>query len=123
MQDFRKIHAWQRAHEMVLQVYKRTQNFPKEEVYGLTSQMRRAAISVPANIAEGAGRGGSREFGRYLDLAFGSASELEYYLLLAYDLKLLPGDEHVTISAELAEVKRMLTGFSRAVRAGGRRKG
>lgn len=78
--------------------------------------MRRAAVSVPANVAEGAGRGGAREFGRFLDVAFGSASELEYYLLLAYDLKLLPKSEYDAVSAELAEIKRMLTGFAQAVR-------
>jgi four helix bundle protein len=121
MQDFRKIHAWQRAHELTKRVYLVTKSFPREELFGLTSQMRRAAVSVPANIAEGAGRGGSREFARYLDVAFGSASELEYYALLAYDLKLLPKTEYDPVLAELTEIKRMLTGFVRSVRKAGTR--
>ena len=121
MQDFRKIQAWQRAHEFTKRIYVVTKSFPREELFGLTSQMRRAAVSVPANIAEGAGRGGSREFARYLDVAFGSASELEYYALLAYDLKLLPKTEYDPVSAELAEIKRMLTGFVRSVRKAGTR--
>ncbi len=119
MQDYRKIRVWQRSHALVLRVYELTRNFPKDELFGLASQARRAAVSVPANIAEGAGRGGKREFGRYLNVSFGSASELEYYLLLAYDLSLLPATDYATLSAELGQVKRMLAGLSRTVRSGG----
>lgn len=116
MQDYHKILVWQRAHELTKRVYAATKGFPREELFGLTSQIRRAAVSIPANIAEGAGRGGRREFARYLDVAFGSASELEYYALLAYDLKLLPESDYRAVSAELGEIKRMLAGFARSVR-------
>jgi len=123
LQDFHRIQVWQRAHELVKRLYLLTAKFPKEELFGLTSQMRRAAISIPANIAEGAGRGGERELGRFLDVAFGSASELEYYVLLAYDLRLLPKNEYDPVSAELGDIKRMLTGFARSVRKAGPRTG
>lgn len=117
MQDFRKLQTWQRSHALVRRVYSLTRAFPEDERFGLTSQARRAVVSIPANVAEGAGRGGKREFGRYLDLAFGSASELEYYLLLAYDLSLLTATDYETVSAELSQVKRMLAGLSRRVRS------
>jgi len=84
---FRKLLVWQKAHQWVLLVYKLTENFPKHELFGLTSQMRRAAVSVAANMAEGYAAGGKGQFGRYLDIAQGSLAEVEYYLVLATDLK------------------------------------
>ena len=93
MQDFRKLKVWGKGYELTLEVYGSTATFPKEELYGLTGQIHRAASSVPANIAEACGRGGNVEFARFLRIAMGFASELEYYLLLARDLKLLHGDE------------------------------
>jgi four helix bundle protein len=84
MQDFRKLVAWRKAHELTLRVYDVTASFPKDEVYGLTSQMRRASSSIPANIAEGCGRNGNAELARFVYIALGSASELEYHLLLAH---------------------------------------
>jgi four helix bundle protein len=89
MKSFRGLKVWHSAHQLTLAVYKATAKFPKEELYALTSQMRRAASSIPANIAEGCGRGTDADFGRFLQIALGSASELEYHLLLAFDLKLL----------------------------------
>src|SRR5690349_16281537 len=83
---FRKLLVWQRAHELVLLVYKFTENFPKHEMIRLTSQLRRAMVSVPANVAEGYAAGGKGQFGRYLDIAQGSLAEAEYYLILAQDL-------------------------------------
>ncbi len=89
MRDFRSLKVWEKAHHLTLAVYKATGAFPKEEVYGLTSQMRRACASIPANIAEGCGRSGIAELTRFLHIALGSASELEYHVILAHDLAFL----------------------------------
>ena len=86
MQHFRNLLVWQKSHEMVLQVYRISRDFPREELYGLTSQLRRAAVSIPSNIAEGCSRGSDADFGRFLIIALGSSSEVEYQLLLARDL-------------------------------------
>lgn len=103
---FRKLLVWQKAHQLVLQVYKLTENFPKHEMFGLTSQLRRAIVSVPANIAEGYAAGGKGQFGRYLDIAQGSLAEVEYYLILAHDLTYITPAEH-----EKSESLRAETGF------------
>ena len=100
---FRKLIVWQRAHQLVLQVYKFTEKFPKHEIFGLTSQIRRAIVSVPANVAEGYAAGGRGQFGRYLDIAQGSLAEVEYYLLLALDLTYITQvqyDETESVRAE-----------------------
>ena len=86
MKDFRTLTVWQEAHQLTLSIYRVTKNFPKDELYGLTSQMRRCSASIAANIAEGCGRRGNAEFARFLQIASGSASELDYHLLLARDL-------------------------------------
>jgi four helix bundle protein len=86
MKDFKELKVWVKAHQLTLAVYQATTTFPKEELYGLTSQMRRSAASIPTNIAEGCGRGSDDDFRRFLQIAMGSASELEYQLLLAHDL-------------------------------------
>ena len=91
---FRKLLVWQRAHQWVLLIYKLTEKFPKQETFGLTSQMRRAAVSVAANMAEGYAAGGKGQFGRYLDIAQGSLAEVEYYLILALDLKYITQAEY-----------------------------
>ncbi len=109
MKDFRTLKVWQKAHQLTLRVYTTTRRFPKEELYGLTSQVRRSAASIPSNVTEGCGRSGAVEFARFLNIAMGSASELEYQLLLARDLKLLNADEHESLSGDVIEVKRMLT--------------
>ena len=111
MRDFRQLKVWRKAHELTLATYRATRSFPKEELYGLTSQIRRACASIPANVAEGCGRTGGAEFARFLNIAMGSASELEYHLLLSNDLGLLDGKRHLELSAGVVEVKRMLTGF------------
>jgi four helix bundle protein len=116
VQDFRKLAVWQRSHQLALDVYARTASFPKEELYGLTSQLRRASTSVPANIAEGCGRGGGADLARFLEIAMGSASELEYHLLLARDLAMLPNEEYDALHGGAVEVKRMLTGLIGRVR-------
>jgi four helix bundle protein len=91
---FRKLIVWQRAHQLVLLIYKLTEKFPKHEMFGLTSQIRRAAVSVTANIAEGYASGGQGQFGRFLNIAQGSLAEAEYYLILALDLKYLDQTEY-----------------------------
>jgi four helix bundle protein len=116
MRDFRSLKVWEKAHELALAIYQATAAFPREEVYGLTSQMRRAAVSVPTNIAEGCGRNTEAELARFLEVAMGSASELEYLLLLAHDLKLLNDLDHARLSAQTEEVKRMLAPFIRTLR-------
>ncbi len=109
MQDFKKLKVWEKAHQLTLAVYKATMGFPKDELYGLTSQVRRACSSVPANIAEGCGRGGSAELNRFLRIAMGSASEAEYHLLLARDLHFLKVSDYQPLTDAVVEVKRMLT--------------
>ena len=103
---FRKLIVWQKAHQWILLIYKLTEKFPKHEMFGLTSQMRRAAVSVAANMAEGYAAGGKGQFGRYLDIAQGSLAEVEYYLILALDLKYIIQTEY-----EQAESLRAETGY------------
>ena len=117
MRDFRKLKAWEKAHHLTVKVYAATSNFPKDELYGLTSQTRRSASSIPANIAEGCGRDGDADFARFLQIAMGSASELEYHLLLARDLDLMKSSEYENIASEVVDVKRMLASFIQKLRA------
>ena len=95
MRDFRKLQVWEKSHALVLGIYQSTQRFPKDELYGLTSQMRRASVSIPANIAEGAGRESIPERVHFIQIANGSASELNYFLLLSRDLGYLPEEVYL----------------------------
>ncbi len=117
MRDFRQIKAWTKAHRLTLSIYKSTSRFPREELYGLTSQVRRASSSIAANIAEGYGRGGDAELSRFLQIAIGSAYEVEYHLLLARDLGLLDSAGHKQLEAQVIEVKRMLAALLIKVRS------
>ena len=108
---------WERAHVLTLDVYESSKGFPREEIYGLTSQMRRASVSIGANIAEGSCRRGDVEFARFLQMAAGSASELEYHLLLAHDLKLLEAPAYERLSGQTIDVKRMLASLMKTLRA------
>jgi four helix bundle protein len=117
MSDFRQLKVWDKAHRLAVSVYQAARAFPKDEMYGLTSQMRRAGTSVAANIAEGCGRTGKTELARFLGISMGSASELEYYLLLARDLSLLKPSEHKRLEDLVTEVKRMLTSFIQRLRS------
>ena len=117
MKDYRKLTIWQRSHQLTLSVYAASRAFPKEELYGLTSQMRRAASLMPANIAEGCGRDSDAELKRFLDIAHGSAAELEYHLLLACELLYLEQALHDRLTSELVEIKRMIGAFSRKLKA------
>ncbi len=118
MQDFKKLKVWEKGHEATLTVYKFTARFPREELYGLTSQMRRAAASVVSNIAEGCGRTGRPDFARFLQMATGSASELQYQLLLARDLNFLKPEEYQSLEGRVVEVKRMLSSLIQRLRSG-----
>lgn len=108
MRDYKKYTVWELGHEITLMIYKMTSFFPKEEVYGLTSQMRRASYSIPSNIAEGCGRDSDQEFKRYLTIARGSATELEYFLFLVKDLNFIKDEEFETINDLVNKVKRSL---------------
>jgi four helix bundle protein len=116
MQNYRNLEAWQRAHAIALRTYAVTANFPRSELFGLTSQMRRAAASIPANIVEGCYRG-QRSLKNSLTVALGSAGELEYFVILCGDLKLLPESERIAMLEETAQVKAVVAGFLRAVKA------
>ena len=109
MKDFRKLLVWDKAHQLTLAIYHVTATLPREETYGLVSQMRRAASSIPSNIAEGCGRDGDAELSRFCVMARGSASELEYQLLLSRDLKLIQSQEYEQLTPQTVEIKRMLT--------------
>lgn len=116
MQDFRKLKAWQVGHELTLHVYRTSSEFPAVETYGLTSQIRRAAASIPTNIAEGCGRDGKAELARFLHIAAGSANEVQYLLLLARDLKYLAEPTYAPLAGQSTDVKRMLTALIQAVK-------
>ncbi len=116
MKKFRDLQIWQRSHKLTLEIYRITKEFPKSELYGLVSQMRRSSSSIPANIAEGCGRNTEKDFARFLDNAMGSASELKYQLILAYDLQYITLDNYEKTNAELTEIKRMLNAFIQKLR-------
>ena len=117
MQDFHKLVVWQKAHAWVLNVYKLTKRFPEDERYGITSQLRRAAASIPANLAEACGRGGQNEFSRFVQIAMGSESEAEYHTLLAKDLGYLGRHDYDTLELTIQEVKRMLASLLKRSRS------
>jgi four helix bundle protein len=117
VRDFKKQKVWEKSHQLTLAVYKASEKFPREERYGLTIQIRRASASIPANIAEGCGKDSEAELARFLQIARGSASELEYHLLLARDLDLLPVSEYEQLTEQLEEVQRMTATFIKKLRA------
>ena len=108
MKNFRDLFVWQKSHALTLECYRITQQFPKHELYGITSQVRRCAASIAANIAEGCGKRSNGEFQRFLCVAAGSASEFEYHFLLAKDLNLLTAEQYHFLNSAVLEVKRML---------------
>ena len=109
MKDFKELKVWHKAYDLSLAIYEASRCFPREEMYGLTSQLRRAAVSIGANIAEGCGRRSDGELVRFFQIARGSSSEVEHHLLLARDLKFLQAATHQDIEKKLQEVQRMLT--------------
>jgi four helix bundle protein len=117
MRDFRGLKVWEKSHQLTLALYRLTAGFPREEQFGLTSQIRRAAASIPMNIAEGCGRQGDIELARFMQIALGSASELEYQLLLACDLGYIEQSDYDEAAHQVVEVKRMLAPFIKRLRA------
>jgi len=115
LKDFKDLHVWMKAHEIALKVYRVTKTFPLDERFGLASQIRRFAASIGANIAEGCGRRSDGELTRFLQIARGSASELEYHLLLSRDLQILGPDAYEALQSQLVEVQRMLTSLVQRV--------
>jgi four helix bundle protein len=116
VQNFRRLRVWARAHQLVLEVYRATRDFPVRERYGITSQMRRAAVSIPANIAEGCGRRGNAEFAHFLSISMGSATELQYHLILARDLELVEAAPFALLDGKTAEVQMMLVALIRSLK-------
>jgi len=112
MKDFRELKVWEKAHQLTLEIYQMTTGFPKEEQYGITSQIRRATTSIGLNIAEGCGRGSDADFKRFLYIALGSATETEYCLQLALDLHYIPNDVYLVMNDQINEMKKMLYAFT-----------
>jgi four helix bundle protein len=111
MRDFRELNVWHKAHRLTLDVYRATKSFPRDELYSLTNQIRRASVSIGANIAEGSGKNSRPELARFLQIALGPASELEYHLLLSRDLGYLEAEIYQRLSEQVVEAKKMLNGF------------
>ena len=111
MRDYKKYIVWQKSHEIVLDIYKVTRDFPKDELFALTSQMKRASSSIPTNIAEGCGRSSDKDFCRFLYISFGSANELEYQILLSIDLNFIDSEKGQKLLAQIEEIKKMLNGL------------
>ena len=109
MRDFHQLSVWQKSHQFTLDVYTLTRAYPKEELFGLTSQIRRSSSSIATNIAEGCGRGSDADFGRFLQMAMGSASESEYQILLSFDLNYIDENQFKQMNAKVTEIKRMLS--------------
>jgi four helix bundle protein len=116
MQDFRKLLVWDKSHKLTLSIYNLTHIFPKEEMYGLTSQIRRASSSVPINIAEGCGRGSDADFARFLQIAFGSVSETEYLLLLCFERGYFSENNYMEMTYLVQEIKKMLAKLIATIR-------
>jgi four helix bundle protein len=115
MRNYRDLQVWSKAHNLTLELYRISRGFPREEMYGITGQLRRAAVSIGANLAEDCGRRTSTELARFVRIAMGSASELDYHLLLCRDLGFMSGDDFTGSAAKLTEVRKMLTSFLQSV--------
>jgi four helix bundle protein len=113
MQNFRNLQVWQKAHKLALETYRVTNDFPRDELFGLRNMMRKTSIDVPAYIAEGSSKSSDAEFAKSLSAALGFANRLEYYALMAHDLKFLDENLYEAYASELTEVKKMLAGFNR----------
>lgn len=119
MRNFKDLTVWQKAHQMVMSVYLLTKKFPSDERFGLIGQLRRSAASIPANIAEGCGRKGNKDFSRFLIIAAGSASETEYHIILAHDLKYIDNKEFKELDQQINEIKKMLNSFIQKLETSG----
>ncbi len=116
MKDFRTLKVWEKSHNLTLDVYKITRNFPKDGLFNLTSQFRRATYSIGLNIAEGCGRNSDADFGRFLVIALGSANEVDYCILLSKDLEFINLDEYKVLNEKIEEIKKMLSALIRKVK-------
>ena len=117
LKDFRQLTVWKKAHALTLEIYSLTCRYPRDERFGLTSQIRRSASSVPSNIAEGCGTGSDADFARFLQIAMRSACELEYFLLLSHDLGLLDRQIYCDVESKTIEIKRMLVSLIQKLKA------
>ena len=117
MRNFKDLRVWQKAHDLTLAVYESTRGFPKEELFGLTSQARRSCVSIEANLAEGCGRNTQAELARFVHIASGSAVELEYHILLAHDLGFIDQPVFKELDAGVNEIKKMLAGFAKTIQS------
>lgn len=117
MQDFRNLDVWAKAHRVALDIYRLTENFPRSETFGLSGQLRRAASSIPTNLTEGCGRT-QAEFGKFVQIALGSACEVKYQLLLAHDLGFVASEPYKDTNGRIIEVKRMLTVLLKRIQGG-----
>ncbi|MVN22646.1 four helix bundle protein [Mucilaginibacter arboris] len=115
MRSYSELLVWQKSHYLTLKVYSVSSSFPKEEMYGLTSQMRRSSSSIPTNIAEGCGRNSNAEMKRFLIISSGSSSELEYQLLLVKDLKYIDETLYKELSGAVVEIRKMIQAFIKAL--------
>lgn len=115
MNKFKELKVWQKAIQLVTKIYSHTSNFPKEEMYGIVSQIRRCAVSIPSNIAEGAGRGSKKEFSHFLDIAKGSSFELETQLIISKELGFLNQFNFDNLHPELDEIQKMITGLQKSM--------
>ena len=116
MRDFRQLNVWAESHQLTLEIYKITKEFPKDELFALTNQMRRASVSIPSNIAEGCGRGTNKEYAHFIQIALGSAFEIDYQLLLSKDLGYLNSTVYENLSERIDKVKRQLASLLKKVR-------
>lgn len=117
MRNYKELQVWERSHKLTLEVYRLTKYFPKEELFGLVSQMRRCAVSIPANIAEGCGKNSEKDLLRFLQISLGSLMELDYYIILAKDLEYISNDKSSQMSEELTQLRKMLITFMKKVGA------
>jgi four helix bundle protein len=108
MRDFKKYEVWQTGHQLCLEVYSISKSFPKEELYGLTSQLRRAALSIPTNISEGCGRTSEKEFAHFLNISLGSAHEIENLFIIAKDLTYLNEDDYKKLNEKINLIKKKI---------------
>jgi len=122
VRNYRDLQVWDKAHSLTLELYKKSRTFPRDESYGLTSQLRRSPISVGANLAEGCGRQTTAELARFVRISMGSASELDYHLLLAHDLGFLPQDDYRRFTQELTRIRKMLASLLSTLESGGKAK-
>ena len=116
MRDYKKYLVWQKSHQLTLEVYRLTRSFPKEEMFALTSQMKRSSSSIPTNIAEGCGRSSDKDFCRFLYISYGSANELEYQIILSIDLQFINSEDGENLLSQIEEIKKMLNGLIMKVR-------